>query len=31
MFDHDSFPRLLEAEALPVGMRAEVEERLARR
>jgi MOSC domain-containing protein YiiM len=31
MFDHDSFPRLLEAEALPAGMRAEVEERLAHR
>jgi MOSC domain-containing protein YiiM len=30
MFDHAEFPRLLEAEALPEGLRAKVEERLAR-
>lgn len=30
MFDHAEFPRLLEAEALPDGLRADIEERLAR-
>lgn len=28
MFDHDAFPRLLEAEGLPSGLRSEVEKRL---
>jgi MOSC domain-containing protein YiiM len=31
MFDHDEFPRLLEADDLPPDMRAKVEKRLARR
>jgi MOSC domain-containing protein YiiM len=31
MFDHAEFPRLLEAEALPADLRAEVEDRLDRR
>jgi MOSC domain-containing protein YiiM len=31
MFDHGSLPRLLDAEALPEGLRVEVEQRLALR